>query len=273
MPALLLWSCQTVVEVDFPEHEPKLVVNAVFNPDSLFTVDVSASQSAFSNNEHAPVENATVSLYRAEKHLFDLEHVGSGIYKANQKPEPLQQYELRVNAANFPDASGLTYVPTEPDLYNLQASEAPPYDDWQGATLNASFILKDEPGQENFYYLQVFEPDTSRDGEPYNRHIPLHSVSPIDMEFSMETRFFFSDKLFNGEELLLKLNLQNHPSRTTHVQVAHITKEYYQYVQTLKKQSYADDINITPVPVSNNILNGMGLFAAYNSRTLLFTVE
>ena len=273
LSALLLGSCQTVVEVDFPEHEPKLVINAVFNPDSLFTVDVSASQSAFSNNEHAPVENATVSLYQGGKHLFDLMYVGNGIYQADQKPEALLQYELSVQAAGFPDASAVSQVPAAPVLYNVQASEAPPYDDWQGASLSASFILKDEPGQENFYYLQVFEPDTSRDGEPYNRYIHLHSASPIDMEFSMETRLFFSDKLFNGEELPLKLNLENHPNRVTHVQVAQITKEYYQYVQTLKKQSYADDINITPVSVTNNILNGMGLFAAYNSRTLIFTVE
>ncbi len=178
-----------------------------------------------------------------------------------------------MQAAGFPEASAFTFVPAEATIFNLHATAEPARSDWEGPSLNAIFTLKDEPGQENYYYLNVFEPDTSRDGEPYNRYISLYSSSPIDMEFSMETRLFFSDKLFNGEALQLKLNLGNHPQRKTHVQVAQITKEYYQYVQTLKKQSYADNLNIHPIPVANNILNGMGLFAAYNAQTFTFKVE
>ncbi|WP_160164095.1 DUF4249 domain-containing protein [Nafulsella turpanensis] len=271
--SLLLWSCQTVVEIDLPEHEPKLVVNAVFNPDSLLTVDVSASQSAFSNNEHQQLENATVSLFQEGKHLLDFPHIGNGIYQAAEKPEALQQYELRVSAAGFPQASAITSVPGQAVIDNLQATVEPARSDWEGTTLNAFFTLKDTPNEENFYYLQAFTPDTTGDGEAFNRYVHLESSSPIEYEFSMETRLFFSDKLFNGEALELKLNLENNPYRTTYVQIAQVTKEYYQYVKTLDKQSYGDNLNLTPVSVSNNIINGMGLFGAYNAQTLTFKVE
>lgn len=270
---LLLGGCETVLEVDIPEHEPKLVVNAVFNPDSLFTVDVSASQSAFSNDEHQQLENATVRLFQDGKHLLDLPHIGNGIYQAAEKPEALQQYELRVSAAGFPQATGVTTIPAPAVVYDVQAAPAPASSDGAGPTLNASFTLQDSPNEENFYYLQAFTPDTTWDGEAYRRYVHLEASSPIDYEFSMETRLFFSDKLFNGEALELKLNLENNPYSATYVQVAQITKEYYLYVQTLEKQSYSDNFNVTPTAVTNNILNGMGLSGAYNARTLLFKVE
>lgn len=266
----LLWSCQTEMEVEWPEQEPKLVINAVFNPDSLFTVDVSASKAVFSVEEgFLAVEDARVSLYRAGQHLFDLRHRGNGIYKADQKPEAQQHYELKVSAAGYPDASAVATVPAKPHIYNVKAESGPVLDDWHGPTVNASFILEDAVGEENFYYLQVFTPDTSSDRTPFNRAVTLNSSSPIEHEFSMESRLFFSDKLFNGQALQLRLNLDSKPEQTTYVQVAHITKEYYHYVRTLEKHSYGDDINLSPQAVTNNILNGMGLFAGCNVTTLL----
>lgn len=268
-PIFLLWSCETVVEVELPEHEPKLVINAVLNPDSLFSVAVSASRSAFSNDEHLQVENAIVSLYGAGKHLFDLRHLGRGIYQADQKPEALQYYEVKVSAPGYPDASAASYVPAEPIIFNVKAETGPVHEDWQGATVNASFTLQDPAEQENFYYLRVFSPDTTFDEIPYERYVSILSSTPIEMEFSMETRLFFSDKLFNGQALQLGLNIENSPDNVTYVQVAHITKEYYQYVRSLKKQSYNDAINLTPVQVSNNIRNGMGLFAGCTVHSMM----
>ena len=266
---LLLLSCETVVEVELPEHEPKLVINAVFNPDSLITVDISASRSAFSSDVHAAVENATVSLYGEEKHLLDLQYIGNGLYQADQKPRAGQYYELKVSAPGYPAASAVSYVPAAPLIKNVRAGTGPEYNDWQGPTVIASFTLEDAPEQENFYYLRVFSPDSTYSGITYNRNVPILSSAPIEHEFSMETRLFFSDKLFNGQLLHLRLNLENSPQQLSYVQVAHITKEYYHYVRMLEKQSYNDNINLVPTPVPNNIVNGMGLFGGYNATTLV----
>lgn len=267
-PLLLFWGCQTVVETDLPEHEPKLVVNAVFNTDSLFTVEVSASKSAFSNEEHAPVEGAVVGLWQAEKYLFDLQHTGRGIYKADQKPETGQHYMLKVSAPGFPEAGAAAYMPAEPLISDVRAGKGPVHYDWQGPTVNASFILEDPAEQENFYYMKVYTPDSSYDKIPFNKYVMVISSSPIEEEFSMGTRYFFSDRLFNGQALQLSLNLDNHPQNTTYIQVAHITREYYQYVRTLEKQSYNDRLNLSPVTVTNNIVNGIGLFAGVTVKTI-----
>lgn len=265
---LLLGSCETVIELDLPEHEPQLVVNAVINPDSVFTVDVSASRSPFSNDAYQQLSDATVQVYQAGQLLFDLTHMGNGIYKAERKPQALQHYELQVSVPGFPDASATNYIPTAPAITDVLASKAPQDPD-VGPGVNLTFLLEDAPEQENFYYILAYTQDSSYNtGELYNRYISVGFTAPIEREFSMESRYFFSDKLFNGKPLQLVLHLQNDPKKLTYVQVAHITKEYYQYVRTLEKQAGGDDFGKFPTTVANNIRGGIGIFAGYHAITL-----
>ena len=264
-----LGSCETVVELDLPPHAPKLVLNAVINPDSLFTVDLSASQSAFSNEPYAPVDNATVGVFSGGNHLFDLRHKANGIYQAPIKPQARQQYEVRARAPGYPSVSATGYVPVAPTIHSVQTASPATISGW-GPGVQVTFTLEDAAEQVDFYYIQVYTPDTSHfdNNKPYNRALSFTFMAPIEEEFTMEARNFFSDKLFNGQSLNLKLYLEYNPNKTFYVRVAHISEEYYQYVRMLEKQ-YNPDLFLTPqIPVSNNIRNGMGLFAGYNAITL-----
>ncbi len=266
---LLLSSCETVVEMELPAHEPKLVVNAVINPDSLFTVEVSPSQNPLSNKAHEPVSNATVQVYQADQHLYTLQHKGNGTYSTDQKPQALQHYELKVEAPGLPTASATTYIPAAPAISNLNATPVAATAS-DGPTVSATFTLADTPGQENFYYIQAFTPDTSYlDGQPYRRSVGVRLVEPFEDEFTMEDHYFFSDKLFDGKVVTLRLDLENPPQYTTYVRIAHITREFYDYVRTLNKQSYRDNFATPPGPVANNIQSGIGVFAGYHAVTLV----
>jgi hypothetical protein len=264
----MLTGCETVVELDLPDHTPKLVVNSVFNPDSLFTVDLSSSQSVFSDSAYGPVTDATVQVYQGGQHLFDLAHKGAGIYKADQKPETLQHYTLRISAPGHAPVKAASYVPAAPLLRDLKTARVPATAD-RDAGIRLSFVLDDTPGQDNYYYIQAYTPDTDHiNGGAYNRALSIQFNTTIKPEFAMENRWFFSDKLFNGQKLPLELLLESNQREVRHVQIAHITKEYYDYVRTLEKQSYRDNFGILLIPVANNIEQGMGLFAGYNSVTV-----
>ncbi len=268
MLSLLLSSCETVVELDLPAHEPQLVLNAVINPDSLFTVDVSASRSPFSNEPFQQLTDAKVQVHQAGQVLFDLQHMGNGIYKSDTKPQALQHYELQVSAPGFPSASATSYIPAAPVITHVEAEKAL-YDPNWGIQTILSFKLDDVAEQESFYYIEAYTPDTSfLNNQPYNRYVSFRFTAPIEREFRMENRHFFSDRLFNGRQLPLTLNLENNPEKTTYVQVVHITKEYYEYVRTLDRQAGRDDFGNFPTQVTNNIQNGFGLFAGYNAVTL-----
>lgn len=264
----LLGGCQKELEFDLPAHAPRLVINSVFNPDSLFTVDLTISQSAHSNEGHAPVPDATVQIFQGGRPPYDLRHTGNGMYVADRKPQALQHYEVRVSAPGFPKASATSHVPAAPIIREVKANKVVASDAWGGG-VDLSFVLEDAPDQENFYYLQAYTPDTIYHRNIiFNRAVWPRLVSPIEEEFSMETRYFFSDKLFNGQSVRFRLNLENRPERITYVRVGHITKEYYNYVRVLVKQNYADSFGIITTPVPNNIQNGFGLFAGYNAVTL-----
>ncbi|WP_181885279.1 DUF4249 domain-containing protein [Pontibacter diazotrophicus] len=264
----LLGSCETVVELELPEHTPQLVINAVINPDSLFTVDVSASRSPFSNGAYPQLSDATVQVYQAGQLLFDLQHQGNGIYRADAKPQVLQHYELRVNAPGFPGARATAHIPAAPILSDVKASEASPSNS-PFPIVRLFFTLNDVANQENFYYLRAYTPDTSYyDGRPYNRTESLNFTAPIETEFNMESRYFLSDKLFEGKQIPFRFEYAKIPGRTTYVQVAHISKEYYEYARTLQRQAGGDDFGKLPSQVTNSIRNGFGIFAGYNAVRL-----
>ncbi|WP_206073051.1 DUF4249 domain-containing protein [Pontibacter flavimaris] len=264
----ILPGCETVVEAELPAPESALVVNAVINPDSLFTVDVSASQSAFSGGSHGPVATATIQVYQANQLLYTLEHQGNGIYSTTQAPQMLQHYQLQVQAPGFPAATAATYIPAKPVIGRLTAATEAATE-WQGPSVSASFVLTDPPAQDNYYFVQAYTPDSSYvDGHAYNRSVGLKIAAPFEAEFTMGDRYFFSDKLFEGKEVPLRLRLDNSPEATTFVRVAHITRTYYDYVRTLDKQSYRDNFATLPGPVANNIKDGMGLFGGYSAVTL-----
>jgi hypothetical protein len=258
------WGCESVVELELPVHSPKLVVNAVLNPDSLMTVDLSASQSAFSNASYRQLEEASVQIFQNGQLLFELQHTANGIYKGPQAAEALQHYELRASAPGFPSVRAQTFIPSAPLISEIQASSAPPRPDW-GPGVEASFLLDDRGSIDNYYMIQAYTPAISHiDGKPYNRSVSFSFIAPIEPEFSMEDRYFFSNKLFQGQLLRLLLYLDNPPDQTTYLRLASISPEYYHYVRTLDKQSYRENFMNESIAVANNIENGMGLFAGYN---------
>jgi hypothetical protein len=263
-----LFSCETVIELDLPGHKPQLVINSVISPDSLFTVDISASQSPLVNGSYEQLTDATVQVYQSGQLLYNLNHVGSGIYKADYKPQALQYYELRVSSPGLSDVKAQNFIPAAPLLTDLRTSKVLYTADY-GATRTLLFTLDEAASQENYYLIQAYTPDTSYvDRTPYKRTVSLNFVSPIEAEFTMEARYFFSDKLINGKQTRFTLSIDDVPNRTIYLHVAQISKEYYEYARTLNKQAAGDDFGKTPTPVANNIQGGMGLFGGYNAAKI-----
>jgi hypothetical protein len=269
MLIILLAGCETVVELNLPEPEPALVINSVLNPDSLFSVDVGANQTIFSNQTYTPVEKATVQVYQDGQYVEELREVSKGRYRGTRRPQELQPYEVRVSAPGYPSARATTEVPAAPVLSEVSATKVPSSSPGF-FFVEASLVLADDASHEDFYYIQAYTPDVDRsnNNKPYNRYVSLTLLSPFEAEFGMEARSFFSDRLFNGQPLRLRLRLDNSANVTTYVRVARISQAYYEYVRALDKQSYRDNMLISSAPVANNIQNGLGLLGSYTASTL-----
>lgn len=217
LPALImgLAGCETIVELELPESEPLLVVNSVINPDSLFSVHISANQSIVSNQQYAPVNNAVVEVYQAGQLVDNLQSAGEGRYRGSSRPQSLQSYEVRVSAPGYPSARATTELPAAPVLSEVSAKKVPSSSSAGFFIIEASLVLTDDAAQEDFYYMQAYTPDVDRsnNNKPYNRYVSLDLLSPFEHEFGMDARLFLVTGFSTGRRSACGLVWKTAPKR------------------------------------------------------------
>ncbi|SIR08468.1 DUF4249 domain-containing protein [Pontibacter lucknowensis] len=266
----LLLGCERVLPLDMPDPAPRLVLNSMFQPDSLWQVELTASQGITSSQEYEGVQYATVQVLQGDRLVETLTHTGNGIYRSRQAyPAAYTHYRIIASAPGYPTAEGAGHAPDKPKTDGVQARMIASPDNPGGAAVSLSLQLEDRPGQANYYYIRGYSRAIDASGRPYLEPVSLTSRSSL-FEFSLGSRWFFSDKLFDGITRQLDLYYNTYPGQEVQVEIAQLSADYYQYAQTLYKQSYKDNILTQPVGVHGNIKNGFGIFAGYHVQTYRF---
>jgi hypothetical protein len=64
LPCLLVFlaACETTVEVDVPRNPTQLTANALFNPDSVWRVELTQNRSILDAAQFVPVPDAKVQV-------------------------------------------------------------------------------------------------------------------------------------------------------------------------------------------------------------------
>ena len=279
LTSFLFSSCETVTEIDFPEEKPQLVINAIFNADSLVKVDLTESQPT--NNKSLNfklVENASIELLKNNASLGFLQYKGKGKYLSASKlpDEPNAVYRLKVKATGFETAEAAEPIPPKPVLNSMKVkADAQNIGSWY-KSYNVDFKLNDPPGN-NFYFLRAWLVSPSHKSPVYFQlHNDVGQFKPFGV--SVSEMLVFNDQTFNGKEVAFDLDIG--PAFTSgddnlkiQIELGSTNKSYYDYQFSLTKQIQGDPIlNSSDFPVSNNIKNGLGIFAPYNSATFSFFV-
>ena len=276
-----LSSCETYTEIDLPEEEPQLVVNAVFNVDSLVKVDLSESKPvSSSSNRFTAVENASVEVLKNSASLGFLKYNGKGQYssEAPLPNVPGAEYSLKVRASGFDDAQAAEILPAVPVIGNLNLKllyqKGSTYQSCEG-----SFTLNDAP-EDNYYLLRVWLID--KNNRKSILYVSLKNTLGQFEPNRMMSRgvFLFDDKSFNGKTVTLDIEtsqgfyVSEGENPKILIELVNTGKSYYDYQYDVNKQSNSDPVfSPEKSPVSNNIKNGLGIFAPYNSSTLTFNVS
>ncbi|NEU08488.1 DUF4249 domain-containing protein [Flavihumibacter sp. R14] len=275
VPALLVLSaCETVIEIDLPVEKPKLVVNSIFNADSLLTVNVTKSRpSSESGHDFETVENAIVEVFKDRQSLGILSYHGKGNYKTlNKFPnEPSAEYAITVKAPGFNTAETRESMPLKPVISAVQVEADRQNSLKTSKEFKTRFILHD-PAESNFYFLRAWLVNKKGDRSPVNvslRNI-LGQFSPLRSE--PLKIYVFDDKSFNAKDLNIELDIQTYIASSDlsqysiSIEIASIPKSYFDYLYSVKKQ-FEDIPLLEPknLPLSNNIQNGLGVFAPYNA--------
>lgn len=214
----LLIACSKEIEIDLPKSNPKLVINSLFSPDSLWSVQISRSTAPDWDSAYTPiVADAKVDLWENDIHLGTMSYIGKGKYTLPLYPKVGKKYTVRASAPNFGEVAEATdSIPTFPDSFtaNLDTNTVRNYVDiYNGnALMNPlNIFLKDNPNEQNYYRFQAIYYDScicnvnSVNGinSLYNDTYRFNALNedPYTEKLNPNIRdFYANDTYFNGNE-------------------------------------------------------------------------
>ena len=230
-----LMACETTVEIDIPRNTTQLTANALFNPDSVWKVELTQNRYVLDTTRFAPVPDATVRIRQQGRVVAELDYQGESIYYRNSlytskddRPELGEDYTLEVSHPTLGSVtanSRTTPVPTPILSFvwdTLDIREIP--NSTSDRVAYGVTIRLDDPPEENFYSLIIATRtefivgrDIDNDGilDPVLREFAsseagMRSDDPVVDNPSDDyvSELLFKDVNFNGQAYELKLYMQ-----------------------------------------------------------------
>lgn len=292
--SISLSACEKTVQIDIPEHEPKLVVNALgdINSDSI---DVFVSKSVdvlkHKTGNDLNINNAVVYLKKegmAQQELYYNPETKS--YRGGVQLKQGDKYEITATLAGFEKVSAQTIVPANVPIKHIQRIKNVRLD-IDGNKQDEIRITFDDPVADNDYYI-LFLNDAGYTFDPMNP--PLDSNyenyvfacintndpsvetiydDPVDINTCLENNgILFTDDLFNGTTKVLSIYV-NSKSLDSNVlsgggviypslELRHVSEDYYRFYKS-KEKSYYNEGNpfAEPSNIYTNMQNGYGIFS------------
>ncbi len=297
-----LVGCISPVELDFPSsYSPKIVVNSVFTPDSVWTVYLQQSipYSDSINREEQYILNADVSIINRQGITEQLFHLGDGIYKSLQglRPIPDMEYKLTVDVSSFMSVQAKSSAPRlnvyfdsirelkEPDESNLGMYEVVlSLEDQVGSHRYSIEILQVWPKCGQFYDASPVENvgtglipgriESSFPGlYPTPAEVEDASVEPGATDGGISS-VYFSDRLFEEKKvninLLLEIKYYKEIAPYFMVVVSNWSRELWDYrISNWRSTGFDYDYFLAsprPVSVITNVENGLGFFGGVTHK-------
>ncbi len=266
---LSLTSCETMVDVDIPLEKQDVTVNSFFNPDSLWSVQLSLNRHVLDSRPFAEINDAEVIVYEGDDAVDTLANVGSGVFRSDsKKPGKEGTYSIHVRVPGHDELFGTSSIPLPASMTAIEVYES-------GNTM-IRVKIQDQGGVKNYYqiYAEIesdFYDNNTRQVITDSQRTWLTSEHPAiqNDDGSPTGSILFTDVFFDGSEVELTLQTSGggfsyHGS--VHVVVRSLSEDGYNYLTTSDlNQENSGDPFAQPINVYNNIENGFGIFAGYSA--------
>jgi len=264
---------EQVVEIDIPEHEPKIALSMEINQgDEQLNTFVSRSSSINDIIETPILEDITINVFKNETMLTEMVFDSTTrAYLANVDPIPNDEatYRIEVISPEFGTATAEQTMPSQVSISNLEYEEDGTIDSYGERVNELSFMIDDPEAERNYYSIKLFSffkyiQDTST---LQIQNIYPYSLDPL-LEYAQNGELILSDDSFNGTDHRVTLNIekyylevQDKEELVLFVEFKNISRDNYLYKRTLDIYwSSVDNPFAEPVVVHNNIENGFGIF-------------
>lgn len=274
LPVLLfiIASCETYFELEIPDNDPRLVINALLEPSSPVFVHVSISNSILEEDEFELVKDATVTITEEGGRIYSLEFVESnelaqnyGYYSTEAfDPVPGSTYTIETSKPGFETASSLTKIPAKPRIksfsYRHLPSDQNPHLQNPYSELEFTLVF-DDPAGENYYEIdlyyegsmEVIDQEGNQYETVYRQFAYIYSKDPAyDQNYRNEPGLIVNDLLFDQQEASIDFQTYIPPGVELQLKVylREITEESFRYgiTSSLQKGNRGDPLS-QPVQV------------------------
>lgn len=281
---------QTVVDVNLPPHEPKLVVNSVNEVGEKWKAYVSVSQAPLSNNDFVFLSDATILLLDNENVVDSLTYDASkNRYESSLIVQEGANFDIRVSHPRYNTLNA--------NLYPFQKVLIKSIEELQTVT-NDNTSLKftiDDPQSTNYYminlkaYYSQEDIDTSDVWDNYyseKEKIYFDSDDPsINQGQFSSGKVLFDDKLFDGTTKEFNILFNSYyaiEADSILLNLWSVDYAFYNYFTTKIIQSNTGNnpiFNSEPVNVYNSFLDqndeiqGYGIFAVSSKDSIIIHTE
>lgn len=289
----VLAACETVVDVAPPPHDPKLVAQSFFTPDSLWVVRVSHTVPFTDAGPPELVDDATVEIWDGERLVAQPTRSDTGTYVAiGRGARPGRTYTLRVDVPDFPSIEGRGALPGPVPVGAFQTTPVQPADTASRRRITQIDItLDDPPDVNNFYGLLVLQARWREDRQtgqltpmmpslfPFQSSDPALGESAFDFLSTEQTLYreaFFTDGLFDGSTYTIDFTIQYDAprpeapvviQRVFAIALLSVSEDFYRYWKTANEQALTNENPFAePLRVHSNMTGGFGVFAGFRYR-------
>ena len=241
---LFFSACTDVIDVEVPNEEAKLVIEASINWEkgtsgSDQTIYLSKSTPFFDTNGTVPVVGASVIITNNnDGSFFEFNDQNDGSYStSNFIPVLNDNYTLEVMSEGETYSAQETFMPVVPILEVYQSTEK-----FLPEVLEVNFDFLDPVEEENYYYIKFKE---------------QADTFPRLLDFKDEFVNGNLISVFNERQENEDINqVEYAPGDTVNMELIGISKRYYEYIQLLINQSESGGpFDTTPVALRGNCTN------------------
>lgn len=283
---ILFIACTKEVKMKLPKHEPKIVVNCIFNTDTNIVVYLHKSSGMF-DNATPWIDNATIKLYKNNLFIGQMEYDQMGLYVSDIIANENSEYRIEVFCEGFDMVNSVDFMPQKPffigavfrDSIYIEAEGKYPIS-------QVKITLEDDPNINNYYEVKLQTKQIN--GSSSNNVHVVNLRKNADAVLLNENMFdyypktiLFSDKLFNGKTQVITIdygcsviNLGYNGNILPYdydliVHVRSVSENYFNYKKTLYKHLFNQESDVwngsgDPVQMFTNIQGGYGIFSAYS---------
>jgi len=284
--SVLLASCQfctRIVDIDIPQHEPRLVVNSLFTDGHRIRVHLSKTASAFDASTPV-VEDGLIRLFCNDEETDTLVY-NDGYYYSDVEALQDEKYSILVSVPGMNEVSAEDIIPTTTLIESYVHRDSIMLDDNNFPIMQVELGFTDKPGTD-FYELSIIA-EYYQDGTYYHHNVGFeYNSDPVLISAGLldyhPKSLVFNDELFDGKQTSIKANywiqtdgmplIGGGPEYgyLLFVYLRSVSESYYNYIrkQIIYQYSLESDIFTgmpDPVHMYSNITGGYGIFAGFSS--------